>query len=329
MKFLDKVKIRIKAGNGGNGSASFRREKFVEFGGPDGGDGGRGGHIIFEAKTNINTLIDYKFKPIYHAENGANGRKKQQHGEAGEDMVLYVPIGTVISENGRVLYDFTKEGERFIAAYGGEGGNGNCHYKTSRNRAPERFDEGKKTEEREVLLEMKLIADVGIIGFPNAGKSTFLSAVTNAKPKIGDYPFTTLYPNLGVYSDLFRDVIFADIPGLIDGASEGVGLGDKFLAHIERCKLLLHMIDASDPNIFSNYDVINKEISAYKDGVLLSKDVIIVLNKIDLVDDERMQEIEEHFKGKVLKKVSAANYLNTKDLVEYIIERIESEKSEQ
>jgi len=250
-------------------------------------------------------------------------------GEAGEDMVLYVPIGTVISENGRVLYDFTKEGERFIAAYGGEGGNGNCHYKTSRNRAPERFDEGKKTEEREVLLEMKLIADVGIIGFPNAGKSTFLSAVTNAKPKIGDYPFTTLYPNLGVYSDLFRDVIFADIPGLIDGASEGVGLGDKFLAHIERCKLLLHMIDASDPNIFSNYDVINKEISAYKDGVLLSKDVIIVLNKIDLVDDERMQEIEEHFKGKVLKKVSAANYLNTKDLVEYSIERIESEKSEQ
>ncbi len=327
MKFLDKVKIRIKAGNGGSGSGSFRREKFIEFGGPDGGDGGRGGNIVFEAKTNINTLIDYKFKPIYHAQNGENGHKKQQNGEAGEDMILFVPVGTIISENGNVLYDFTKPGERFIAAYGGNGGNGNCHYKTSRNRAPERFDKGQETVEREVTLEMKLIADVGIVGFPNAGKSTFLSSVTNAKPKIGDYPFTTLYPNLGVYSDLFRDIIFADIPGIIDGASEGVGLGDRFLSHIERCKLLLHMIDISDPKIFENYDIINKELSAYKDGILLGKDIIIVLNKIDLVDDEKIKEVEKFFGNKTVLKISAANSQNTKELVEFIIEKIENSKN--
>lgn len=286
MKFLDNVTINVIAGKGGDGSSSFRREKFIEFGGPDGGNGGDGGNVIFESKENINTLVDFRYKKTYKAGNGENGRHQQQCGARGKDLVLFVPVGTqVINENGVVLFDFLKPHQRYIVAKGGDGGKGNVNFKTSVNRSPKYAGKGHPGQSFEVRLQLKLIADIGLVGLPNAGKSTFLSTVTNARPKVASYPFTTLNPYLGVYRpSIDKEVIIADIPGLIEGAHEGTGLGDKFLAHIERCKVLLHLVDISDPNCAENYLTIRGELSNYNKD-LAAKDEIIVLTKSDVTNE--------------------------------------------
>ena len=247
MKFLDQAKIHIKAGNGGSGSSSFRREKYIEYGGPDGGDGGNGGSIILESERNLNTLIDFRYKQHFKAENGKPGSKKNKTGASGKDLILKVPIGTQIYEedNNTLIYDLEKNKEKFIVATGGKGGLGNVRFKSSTNRAPRKKTDGKDGEEFWIWLQLKVIADVGIIGMPNAGKSSFLSKCTRAKPKIANYPFTTINPNLGVLSLDDKEIILADIPGLIEGSHKGVGLGDKFLRHIERCNTLIHLIDLS------------------------------------------------------------------------------------
>ena len=273
MKFLDQAKIYIKAGNGGSGSASFRREKFVEFGGPDGGDGGNGGSIIFESERNLNTLIDYRYRQHFKSENGKPGSKKNKTGASGSDLILKVPVGTQIYEedNNSLIYDFTKNKEKFVLASGGRGGLGNTRFKTSSNRAPRKKTEGKIGEEFWIWLQLKVIADVGIIGLPNAGKSSFLSKCTRAKPKIANYPFTTINPNLGVLNINHTEIILADIPGLIEGSHKGIGLGDKFLRHIERCKTLIHLIDISEEDILGNYLKIRNELSKYDKKILKKK----------------------------------------------------------
>ena len=285
MKFLDQAKIYIKAGNGGSGSASFRREKYVEFGGPDGGDGGDGGSVILKSERNLNTLIDFRYKQHFKAEVGKSGSKKNKTGAGGKDLILKVPVGTQIYEedNNTLIFDFTKNNEKFIVATGGKGGLGNTRFKSSTNRAPRIKTNGKKGEEFWIWLQLKVIADVGIIGLPNAGKSSFLSKCTRAKPKIANYPFTTINPNLGVLSLDDKEIILADIPGLIEGSHKGVGLGDKFLRHIERCNTLIHLIDLSEKDILGNYLKIRDELSKY-DKKILKKTEIIVLNKLDLVD---------------------------------------------
>ena len=247
MKFLDEAKVYIRSGDGGNGCVSFRREKFIEFGGPNGGDGGRGGDVVAEAVNGLNTLIDYRYQQHFKAKRGGNGMGKDRHGANGDDMVMKVPAGTQIyEEDGETLLaDLTKVGERAILAKGGNGGFGNAHFKTSTNRAPRHANPGQPGEERTIRLRLKLIADAGIVGLPNAGKSTFLAAVSAAKPKIADYPFTTLHPQLGVVDSDGREFVLADIPGLIEGAHEGVGLGDRFLGHVERCRVLLHLVDGT------------------------------------------------------------------------------------
>ncbi len=285
MKFLDQAKIYIKAGNGGSGSSSFRREKYIEYGGPDGGDGGTGGSVIFESERNLNTLIDFRYKQHFNAENGKSGSKKNKTGGGGKDLVLKVPTGTQIFEedNNTLIYDFTKDKEKFVVATGGEGGLGNTRFKSSTNRAPRKKTLGKKGEEFWVWLQLKVIADAGIIGLPNAGKSSLLSRCTRAKPKIANYPFTTINPNLGVLSMNHKEVILADIPGLIEGSHKGVGLGDKFLRHIERCKVLIHLIDISEKDIIGNYLKIRNELSKYDKSILKKKE-IVVFNKSDLVN---------------------------------------------
>ena len=285
MKFLDQAKINLKAGNGGSGSASFRREKFVEFGGPDGGDGGDGGSILFEAERNLNTLIDYRYSQHFKAENGKPGSKKNKTGANGKDLVLKVPIGTQIYEedNNTIIYDFKKNKEKYLVATGGKGGLGNVRFKSSTNRAPRKKTNGKNGEEFWIWLQLKIIADVGIIGLPNAGKSSLLASLTRAKPKIADYPFTTINPNLGVSYFNNKEVTIADIPGLVEGAHKGVGLGDKFLRHIERCKILLHLIDVSKNNLVENYEKIRSELKNY-DSSLSKKREIIYFNKSDLVE---------------------------------------------
>ena len=285
MKFLDQAKIYIKAGNGGSGSASFRREKFVEFGGPDGGDGGSGGSIIFLSDRNLNTLIDYRYTQHFKAEHGKSGSKKNKTGGNGKDMILKVPVGTQIYEedNNTLVYDFTKNNEKFLVANGGKGGLGNVRFKSSVNRAPKKKTNGKLGEEFWIWLQLKVIADVGIVGLPNAGKSSLLAAITRAKPKIANYPFTTINPNLGVAFYNNKEVTLADIPGLVEGAHKGIGLGDKFLRHIERCKILLHLLDISEENLIDNYEKIKEELGAY-DKNLSRKKEIIFFNKSDLVD---------------------------------------------
>ena len=260
MKFLDQAKIYIKAGNGGSGSSSFRREKYVEFGGPDGGDGGNGGSIILESERNLNTLVDFRYRQHFKAENGNPGSNKNKTGGSGKNLTLKVPIGTQIYEedNNTLIYDLTKDKEKFVVATGGEGGLGNTRFKSSTNRAPRKKTNGKQGEEFCVWLQLKVIADAGIIGLPNAGKSSLLSKCTRAKPKIANYPFTTINPNLGVASYDNKEITIADIPGLIEGAHEGIGLGDKFLRHIERCKNLIHLIDITENNILENYLKISK-----------------------------------------------------------------------
>ena len=271
MKFLDQAKINLKAGNGGSGSASFRREKFVEFGGPDGGDGGNGGSILFEAERNLNTLIDYRYSQHFKAENGKPGSKKNKTGANGKDLILKVPIGTQIYEedNNTIIYDFKKNKEKFLVASGGKGGLGNVRFKSSTNRAPRKKTNGKVGEEFWIWLQLKIIADVGIIGLPNAGKSSLLAALTRAKPKIANYPFTTINPNLGVTYYNNKEVTLADIPGLVEGAHKGVGLGDKFLRHIERCKILIHLLDIKENSLVENYLKIRSELKSY--DVSLSK----------------------------------------------------------
>ena len=304
MKFLDQAKIYIKAGNGGSGSASFRREKYIEFGGPDGGDGGEGGSIILEAERNLNTLIDFRYRQHFKADSGKSGSKKNKTGGSGKDLVLKVPIGTQIYEedNNTLIYDFTKNDEKFVVATGGKGGLGNTRFKSSTNRAPKRKTEGKKGEEFWIWLQLKVIADVGIIGLPNAGKSSFLSKCTRARPKIANYPFTTINPNLGVLQINHREIVLADIPGLIEGSHKGIGLGDKFLRHIERCNTLIHLIDISENDILGNYLKIRNELSKY-DKKILKKKEIIIFNKLDLVNIATVNEKLKKFKNRVKKNM--------------------------
>jgi GTP-binding protein len=282
MKFLDQAKIYIRSGDGGNGCVSFRREKFIEFGGPNGGDGGKGGDVIAEAVDGLNTLIDYRYQQHFTAANGRAGMGKDRHGANGADVVLKVPLGTQIydEDDATLLADLTEIGQRVVLARGGNGGFGNTHFKTSTNRAPRHANPGQAGIELTVRLRLKLIADAGIIGLPNAGKSTFLAAVSAAKPKIADYPFTTLHPQLGVVEVDGREFVLADIPGLIEGAHEGVGLGDRFLAHVERCRVLLHLIDGTSEDAGAAYKTVRTELQAYGHE-LADKPEIVALNKAD------------------------------------------------
>jgi GTP-binding protein len=286
MKFLDQAKIWLKAGDGGNGCVAFRRERFIEFGGPWGGNGGKGGDVIVEAVENLNTLIDYRYAQHFKAQRGGDGAGKDMTGCGGDDLVLKVPVGTEILAEDRetVLADLTEPGQRVTLCHGGRGGFGNAHYKTSTNRAPRRADPGTPGEERWVWLRLKLIADAGLVGLPNAGKSTFLAATSAAKPKIGDYPFTTLNPQLGVVRlGETSEFVLADIPGLIEGAHEGAGLGDRFLGHIERCAVLLHLVDGTAPGVTEAYRTVRAELEAYGGG-LAEKPEIVALNKADAIE---------------------------------------------
>ena len=296
MKFLDQIKIFIKAGDGGSGSPSFRREKFIEFGGPDGGDGGKGGSIILTSERNLNTLIDFRYQQHFKASRGGDGKGKKQTGKGGKDLTLKVPIGTQVFEedNKTLIYDFKKQNENFVAAIGGKGGVGNTRFKSSTNRAPKKFTKGTKGEEFCIWLQLKTIADVGIIGLPNAGKSSLLAAITKATPKIANYKFTTLNPNLGVSTYDNKEIILADIPGLIEGAHIGTGLGIKFLKHIERCKTLLHLIDVNEDNLVNSYKQVRSELEKYSKD-LLKKEELIVFSKIDLIDKKKLKKKIDYF----------------------------------
>jgi GTP-binding protein len=291
MKFLDEAKVYIRSGDGGNGCVSFRREKFIEFGGPNGGDGGKGGDVIAEAVEGLNTLIDYRYQQHFYAKNGGGGMGKDRHGANGADAILKVPVGTQIyEEDGETLLaDLTARGQRAMLAHGGNGGFGNAHFKSSTNRAPRRANPGLPGEERTIRLRLKLIADAGIVGLPNAGKSTFLAAVSAAKPKIADYPFTTLQPQLGVVEIDGREFVLADIPGLIEGAHEGVGLGDRFLGHVERCRVLLHLVDGAGGDAGAAYQTVRTELSAYRHG-LADKPEIVALNKADALNPGEIKQ---------------------------------------
>ena len=304
MKFLDQVKIFVKAGDGGSGSASMRREKFIEYGGPDGGNGGKGASIILKAERNLNTLIDYRYTQHFKSKRGENGKGKNKTGKTGKNLILKVPIGTQILEedNKTLLFDFKNEKEEFVVAIGGRGGLGNTNFKSSTNRAPRKFTKGTTGEEFWIWLQLKTIADVGIIGLPNAGKSSLLAAITNATPKIANYKFTTLNPNLGVAIYDNKEITIADIPGLIEGAHIGVGLGIKFLKHIERCKTLLHLIDITEENIENLYKQVRNELGKYSKD-LLKKDELIVFNKIDLIDKNKLKEKKDKFSKKTKNEV--------------------------
>lgn len=300
MKFLDQAKIYIKAGDGGKGCVAFRREKFIEFGGPNGGDGGNGGSVYFEAVENLNTLIDFRYQQHFKAQKGQQGMGSEMTGYKGEDLIIKVPVGTeIVAEDGEtVIKDMVTVGERFLIAKGGKGGLGNTHFKSSTNQAPRYAEPGTPGEELWVWLRLKIIADVGLIGLPNAGKSTFLSAVTSARPKIASYPFTTLHPHLGVAWSGGREMVLADIPGLIEGAHEGVGLGDRFLKHVERCSVFLHMLDGTAEDVVNDYITIRKELELYNDK-LKNKPEVVALNKCDALTDDEIKE-----KMSALKKVS-------------------------
>jgi GTPase len=291
MKFLDQARIFIRSGDGGAGSVSFRREKFIEFGGPDGGNGGHGGDVVAECVNGLNTLIDYRYQQHFKAKTGGHGMGKNRSGAGGTDVVLKVPVGTQIFEedNETLLADLTAVGQRVVLAKGGNGGFGNAHFKSSTNRAPRHANPGLPGEERTLWLRLKLIADAGLIGLPNAGKSTFLAAVSAAKPKIADYPFTTLHPQLGVVSTDTREFVLADIPGLIEGAHEGSGLGDRFLGHIERCRVLLHLVDGTCEHAGDAYKTVRHELAAYAHG-LTDKPEIVALNKADVLTPEQLKE---------------------------------------
>jgi GTP-binding protein len=295
MKFLDLAKVYIRSGAGGGGSVSFRREKYIEYGGPDGGDGGRGGDVIVEVVDGLNTLIDFRYQQHFFAKNGQHGMGKQRTGKDGDDILLRVPVGTEVLDEDEetVLADMTELGQRFVLAKGGNGGFGNLHFKSSTNQAPRRANPGQPGVERTIWLRLKLIADAGLLGLPNAGKSTFLAATSNARPKIADYPFTTLHPNLGVVGVDNTEFVIADIPGLIEGASEGKGIGDRFLGHVERCAVLLHLVDGTSDDVAADYHTIIGELEAYG-GELADKPRVTVLNKIDALDaEERAEKLAE------------------------------------
>ncbi|WP_341245708.1 GTPase ObgE [Nereida ignava] len=293
MKFLDLAKVYIRSGAGGGGAVSFHREKFVEYGGPDGGDGGRGGDVVVQCVDGLNTLIDFRYQQHFFAKNGVPGMGKQRTGADGDDIILRVPVGTEVLDEDQetVIADMTAVGQRVILAKGGNGGFGNLHFKSSTNQAPRRANPGQEAVERTLWLRLKLIADAGLLGLPNAGKSTFLAATSNARPKIADYPFTTLHPNLGVVGIDNAEYVVADIPGLIEGASEGRGIGDRFLGHVERCAVLLHLIDGTSDTVVEDYKTIIGELEAYG-GELAAKDRVTVLNKIDALDDEERADLK-------------------------------------
>jgi GTP-binding protein len=291
MKFLDQAKVYIRSGDGGAGCVSFRREKFIEFGGPNGGDGGRGGDVVAECVDGLNTLIDYRYQQHFKAKTGGHGMGANRSGASAPDIVLKVPVGTQVfdEDNETLLADFTEVGQRAVLAKGGNGGFGNSHFKSSTNRAPRHANPGQPGEERTIWLRLKLIADAGLVGLPNAGKSTFLAAVSAAKPKIADYPFTTLHPQLGVVSVDTREFVLADIPGLIEGAHEGAGLGDRFLGHVERCRVLLHLVDGTGEHAGEAYKTVRAELEAYGNG-LADKPEIVALNKADALTPEQLKQ---------------------------------------
>lgn len=311
MKFLDLAKVYIRSGAGGGGCVSFRREKYIEFGGPDGGDGGTGGSVWAEAVDGLNTLIDFRYQQHFFAKNGIPGMGKQRTGKDGDDIILRVPVGTEILDEDQetVIADMTELGQRVQLARGGNGGFGNLHFKSSTNQAPRRSNPGQDGVERTLWLRLKLIADVGLLGLPNAGKSTFLAATSNARPKIADYPFTTLHPNLGVVGVDNVEFVVADIPGLIAGASEGRGIGDRFLGHVERCAVLLHLVDGTSETVAEDYQTIITELEAYG-GALAEKPRITILNKVDALDEEQqdnaLKELEKACGGNVMKMSGVA-----------------------
>lgn len=340
MKFLDQAKIYLKSGDGGNGCCSFRREKFIEFGGPNGGNGGRGGDVIFEAVPNLNTLIDFRYRQHFKAERGHHGEGRDCTGRKGQNLVIKVPVGTeIVAEDGEtVIKDMLFPYERFTIAKGGDGGFGNAMFKTSTNQAPRRADPGYPGEEMWVWLKLKMIADVGLLGFPNAGKSTFLAAVTAARPKIADYPFTTLHPNLGIAEIDDDEMLIADIPGIIEGAHEGIGLGDKFLRHVERCAVLLHLIDGTEEDVAARYKAIRKELKLYSPK-LAEKPEIVALNKIDAMMEEDIEAKTKALQKACRKKpllMSGVTHSGTKEvlrkLLPYVLklraERAEEAKAE-
>ena len=315
MKFLDQAKIFVKAGDGGSGSASFRREKFIEFGGPDGGDGGRGGSIIFVTDKNLNTLIDFRYQQHFKAEKGQDGKGKKKTGKSGKDLVLKVPVGTQILEedNNTLIEDLAKYEKKINIANGGKGGLGNVRFKSSTNRTPRKKTDGENGESFWIWLQLKVIADIGIVGMPNSGKSSLLSVLTSARPKIANYPFTTINPNLGVTNYNNKEVTLADIPGLIEGAHEGIGLGDKFLRHIERCKNILHLIDITNDNLLEVYSKVRKELFKYSNKLTKKKE-IIVFNKIDMINDEEINKKIDIFNKKIKKKIYTISALKHKGL---------------
>lgn len=319
MKFLDEAKIFIKAGDGGDGCLSFRREKFIEFGGPDGGAGGQGGSIYATAVKNVNTLIDYRYQQHFKARKAGNGEGQNRTGKSSPDIILKVPVGTQILDDDKFteIADLTEEGQTVLLAGGGKGGLGNSSFKSSTNQAPRKTTKGQPGEEKWIWLKLKLIADIGLVGLPNAGKSTFISAVTNVKAKIEDYPFSTLVPQLGMIKLGDKEIVIADIPGLIEDAHMGKGLGDRFLAHVERCAVLVHLIDCSSENPIENYKIIRNEIDLYN-NTLYKKPELIVLNKSDIVDQDDLERIKNDFKSKLKKDVfviSAATRTGCLDII--------------
>lgn len=333
MKFLDQAKVYIRSGDGGAGSVSFRREKFIEFGGPDGGDGGRGGDVWAEVVDGLNTLIDYRYQQHFKAKTGMHGMGRNRTGAKGADVVLKVPAGTQIFEedNETLICDLTEVGQRFLLARGGNGGFGNQHFKTSTNQAPRRANPGLPGEERTIWLRLKLIADAGLVGLPNAGKSTFLSAVTAAKPKIADYPFTTLHPNLGVARIDAREFVIADIPGLIEGAHEGIGIGDRFLGHVERTRVLLHLVSAQEENPGKAYKTVRAELEAYGHG-LDEKPEIVALSQVDTLDDETRKKKAASLKrasGRTPLMISAVSREGVDEALRALISVVEEARAEE
>ena len=333
MKFLDQAKVYIRSGDGGAGAVSFRHEKFLEFGGPDGGDGGRGGDVWAVAVDGLNTLIDYRYQQHFKAKTGMHGMGRNMTGAKGADVILKVPVGTQIFEedNETLICDLTEVGQKFCLAKGGNGGFGNLHFTTSTNRAPRRANPGLEGLERTIWLRLKLIADCGLVGLPNAGKSTFLASVTAAKPKIADYPFTTLHPHLGVVRIDGREFVLADIPGLIEGAHEGVGIGDRFLGHVERCQVLLHLVSAQEEDVAKAYQIIRDELEAYGHG-LSEKPEVVALSQIDILDEETKQIKQkqlEQISGKKIHLLSAVTHAGIEETLRSIARIIEESRKEQ
>ncbi len=332
MKFLDQAKIYLKSGDGGAGCVSFRREKYIEFGGPNGGNGGRGGHIIFRAVKNLNTLIDFRYQQHFKAEKGHHGEGNNKTGAKGEDLIIPVPVGTqILSEDKEhILLDLIEDGEEIVFLKGGDGGFGNAHYKSSTNQAPRKFTSGWEGEEMAVWLRLKLIADVGLVGLPNAGKSTFLASCSRAKPKIADYPFTTITPNLGVVGIDNSEFVIADIPGLIEGAHTGHGIGDRFLGHVERTSVLLHLIDITEDKFIENYKIIRKELELYGAG-LVDKPEIIALTKIDALGEElskHQKALFEKATGKKTYLISAISKKGVKEILRELKKHIDKKQQE-